>query len=224
MSKIRRHVAGGALALMTALGVLTTAGSPAAQAAEVFAATDKPTSAALSAAETSAAAQSMTSATTICETQIKPRALQFHTVYEWQFPACAVAVHLCADEAFTNGKLRPGAHLRRRLRLRHLVGEPRVPALVTCIADLSRPRRTPRDRVSRLGPEPRTFTESEECTMSSNAPELNIAGRRLRASVTWWLALALVLAMAHLVHSPAPAIAEEACFLDEAGSLTCPDA
>ena len=105
MSKIRRHVAGGTLALMTALGVLTTAGSPAAQAAEVFAATDKPTSAALSAAETSAAAQSMTSATTICETQIKPRALQFHTVYEWQFPACAVAVHLCADEAFTNGKL-----------------------------------------------------------------------------------------------------------------------
>ena len=104
MPKIRRHVAGGALALMTAFGVLTTAAS-AAQAAEVFAATDKPTSAALSAAETSAAAQSMTAATTICDTQIKPRALQFQTVYEWQFPACAVAVHLCADEAFTNGKL-----------------------------------------------------------------------------------------------------------------------
>jgi hypothetical protein len=105
MPKIRRHVAGGAVALMTALGVLTTAASPAAQAAEVFAATDKPTSAALSAAETSAAAQSITAATTICETQIEPRALQFHSVYEWQFPACAVAVQVCASDAFTNGKL-----------------------------------------------------------------------------------------------------------------------
>ena len=59
--------------------------------------------------------------------------------------------------------------------------------------------------------------------MSSNVPELKIAGRRLRASVTWWLALALVLAMAHLVHSPAPARAEEGCFLDQTGGVTCPD-
>ena len=40
--------------------------------------------------------------------------------------------------------------------------------------------------------------------MSSNRPEVKIAGRRLRTGVAWWLALALVLALANLVHSPSP--------------------
>ena len=49
--------------------------------------------------------------------------------------------------------------------------------------------------------------------MSSNGPSLRSQDEALRAGVTWWLALALVLAMAHLVHTPASGPAEEPCFL-----------
>ena len=59
--------------------------------------------------------------------------------------------------------------------------------------------------------------------MSIVGSGLRTPGRALRTGVAWWLALALVLALAHLVHTPVPAMADEPCLLDEAGNLICPE-
>jgi hypothetical protein len=105
MTTIRRSLAGLASAtLLTTLGALTAFGAPAAQAAEVHTAADKTISAALSWAETADAATSLTAATSICDTQLKPQALLSYTAWEWQFPACGPSLQGCAQKAYDNGK------------------------------------------------------------------------------------------------------------------------
>ena len=100
---IRRGLSAIAIAL-TALTLFGQTGSSAEAPAETSTTFGEGmrTEVRLSAADTGSAADSFKAAETICYTKVIPAAIWFHTAQELRFPACPVAVQVCAVEAFAN--------------------------------------------------------------------------------------------------------------------------